>query len=440
MKILIKDIPYLLGNPDNPVLEDVHLGIDGEKIAFILPVSGEDTSQRIEAFAAEHTICGKKKLVMPGLINTHSHVGMNLLRNYGSDLNLQDWLHTKVFPSEANLTPEDIHWASLQEMAEMILCGTTGFVDMYFFSDKTAQNVIDSGLRAKICSGIVDIQFTAAGKTYKTLFDKYLEFQKHWQDREGRLKVMALVHSTYLPPYAALVEMADFVKEHKLAVHTHMHETAFEVTESLKEYGKRPIAIAHELGFFTPSTVVAHCVHLNDDDRRMLAMGGVHVSHCPSSNLKLASGIADLQAMLDAGINVSIGTDGASSNNNINMFEELHLAAILQKGAKGDPLLQPATQMFHLVTQNGAKALEMEEALGLIKEGAPADMILLDIDVPHLVPLHDPIAAVVYSAQGSDVDTVIVKGQILMEKRLLKTIDIEAAKWQTAKIAKRIVS
>jgi 5-methylthioadenosine/S-adenosylhomocysteine deaminase len=218
-----------------------------------------------------------------------------------------------------------------------------------------------------------------------------------------------------------------------------MHETAREVEESIATYGKRPIALADELGLFSPRTVVAHCVHLDDDDRRILASRGVHVSHCPSSNLKLASGIADIQAMLDAGVSVSIGTDGASSNNNLNMFEELHLAAILQKGAKRNPLLQPAVQMLHLATQNGAKALSMDPALGQIKEGAPADIILLNTDAPHWVPLNDPVAAAVYTAQGSDVDTVIVAGRILMESREVKTIDVEKAMWHTRKIGERIL-
>ncbi|MCL2497054.1 MAG: amidohydrolase [Symbiobacteriaceae bacterium] len=439
MRTVIRHVDLISVNPEPIFTSQVHLGIEGERIAFVLPADSPEAERRLADFAAQRTISGAGKLAMPGLVNTHTHVGMSILRNYGSDLNLQDWLHTKVFPSEAQLVAEDIHWAGLLEMAEMIRSGTTGFIDMYFFPEEGAANIVSSGLRAKLSHNIIDLTFGPGGVDYQTIFPRFRNFHKEWDGWEGRLKIMALVHSTYLPPLAALRDMGEFIQAEKLAVHTHMHETAIEITDSLQKYGKRPIALAEELGLFSPRTVVAHCVHLDDDDRRILAARGVHVAHCPSSNLKLASGIANLEAMLQAGVNLSLGTDGASSNNNLNMFEELHLAAILQKGAWGDPRLQPASQMLQLATRQAALALEMDPELGTLKEGAPADLILLDTDAAHWVPRNDPIAAVVYTAQGSDVDTVMVAGQILMEGRELKTIDEEQAKWQTRRIAKGIL-
>ncbi|MCL2547966.1 MAG: amidohydrolase [Symbiobacteriaceae bacterium] len=439
MRLLIENLTLLTGDLDQPLLQEMHLGIEGERIAFLLSATDPEAARRCADFAPERILSGRHRLGMPGLINTHTHVGMNLMRNYGSDLNLQDWLETRIFPTEAKLTAEDIHWASMLEMAEMILCGTTGFVDMYFYPEQGAQNVLQSGLRAKISQNLIDLRFTPGGKEYKNIFAEFKAFQQEWDLRENRLRVMALVHSTYLPPYQALQEMGEFIQANDVAVHTHMHETRREVEESLAQYGKRPIAIAAELGILTSRTIAAHCVHLDDSDRATLARLGVHAVHCPSSNLKLASGIIDLQAMLDAGVSLSFGTDGASSNNNLNMFEELHLAAILQKGAWLDPLLQPAVQMVHLATRSGAKALEMDPLLGQLIPGAPADIVLLDTDAPHWVPLNDPVAAAVYTAQGSDVDTVIVAGRILMENRELKTIDLEQAKWQVIRSAERLI-
>ena len=439
MKLLIKNLTLLTGSIENPLRPSVHLAIENDRIAFVIDSNIPDAEERCAKFAPDRTLSGKHRIAMPGLINGHTHVGMNLLRNYGSDLNLQDWLSTKVFPAEAKLTPDDIHWASLLEMAEMILCGTTGFIDMYFFPEQGAENVLQSGLRARICHGIADISFSSEGKSYKTTFSAYEEFCRAYDGRENRLKVQALVHSTYLPPYAALVEMGEYIATNNVPVHIHLHETMPELRENMADYGKKPITIAAERGFFTAHTVGAHCVHLDTEDRQTLASHGVYAVHCPTSNLKLASGTANLQAMIKAGVKVCIGTDGASSNNNLNMFEELHIASILQKGVWLDPLLQPAAQMVHLATQNGAAAMGMDDMLGELEAGAPADLILLNSDAPHLVPLNDPVAAVVYGAQGSDVDTVIVAGKVLMEGRELKTIDIEKVKHQVQTVTARIL-
>lgn len=437
MKLLIKNLNLLTGSLEQPLRRDVHLGIEGERIAFILDEADAQTPQRLAEFAPDRTISGHGKVAMPGLINTHTHVGMSILRNYGSDLNLQDWLHQKIFPAEAQLTPDDIHWASQLEMAEMIRGGTTGFVDMYYFTHIGAANVLRTGMRAKLCRGLHDTFEEAPG--YAVHGDAYADFVEEWDEREGRLRVMMLVHSTYLPPLGAMREMGELARERGYLVHIHLHETETEIADNIERYGQRPIAQAAELGLLSERTVVAHCVHLNEEDRRILSRCGAHVSHCPTSNLKLASGIADVKAMLEAGIKVSIGTDGASSNNNLNMMEELHLAALLQKGIHKDPLTMPAAQMLHMATRQGALAMHMDPDLGLLQEGAPADLILLDTSEPHWVPHTDPVAAVVYAAQAADVDTVIVAGQPLMEQRELKTIDLEQVAWQVERLTRRII-
>ena len=438
MKLLIKNLTLYTGNAAQPLLTNQHVAIDGERIAFILPADSLETDAQVEAFAAERILLGKNRIGMPGLINTHTHVGMSILRNYGSDLNLQDWLTQKVFPIEAKMQADDIRWAGLLEMAEMIRSGTTGFIDMYYYPEMTAANVRDSGMRAKVCCSLQPNDVNARPETLD--HEGFKAFAQDWDGLEGRLRTMMLVHSTFLPPYWFLQQAGKLAQEEKYLVHIHLHETKFEVLESVARYHQRPIALADSLGLLSDRTVVAHCVHLDDNDRRILANRGAHVAHCPTSNLKLGSGIPDVRAMLGAGIHVSIGTDGASSNNNLNMMEEMHLASLLQKGLHRDPLATPAVQVLEMATRQGALAMHMDPLLGLLQAGAPADMVLLSTDEPHWTPYVDPLAALAYSAQAADVDTVIVAGRILMENREMLTIDLEQAKWHAEQLSQRLLS
>ena len=434
MKILIKNLTLFTGDAASPLRENQYVAIDGERIAFIEAADSPTAEQQIADFAPDRVLSGANRIGMPGLINTHTHVGMSILRNYGTDLNLQDWLTQKVFPIEAKMQAEDIRWAGLLEMAEMIRSGTTGFIDMYYYPEMTAANVRDTGMRAKICCSL---DSTNAQNVIN--HEGFKAFAQQWDGLEGRLRTMMLVHSTFLPPYWFLQQAGKLAQEEEYLVHIHLHETKYEVLESVAKYHQRPIALADSLGLLSDRTVVAHCVHLDDNDRHILAKRGVHVAHCPTSNLKLGSGIPDVRAMLDAGIQVSIGTDGASSNNNLNMMEEMHLASLLQKGLHRDPLATPAAQVLEMATRKGALAMHMDPQLGLLQEGAPADIVLLSTDEPHWTPSSEPLAALAYSVQASDVDTVIVAGRILMENREMLTIDLEQAKWHAEQLSQRLL-
>ena len=438
MKLLLKNALVLTGDLLTPIWQDVHIGIEDEQFALIVEADNPDAGKLVADFNADRVLSAHDKIIMPGLINCHTHIGMSLMRNYGSDLNLQDWLTQKIFPVEANLTPDDIHWANLLEQSELIRSGCTGYVDMYYFPEIGAKNALNSGMRANISVPITGAAVDSQ-KSYSMATEALEQFNKDWSGRDNRLSVSAVVHSTYLPTWDALVEIGEFVSSKQFPTHIHLHETMKEIADSLEQYQKRPIQIASELGILNNRTVVAHGVHLTDEDRSLLKKHDVLVAHCPTSNLKLASGVADMESLWQKEIRIGLGTDGASSNNNLNMFEELHLAALLEKGFKMDPLLMPAVRMVHIATQQAATALNQNPLLGHFVVGAPADLIMLSRNEPHWFPLTDPVAAVVYSAQAADVDTVMVAGKILMEKRQMMTIDMEQAKWQVNRAQKRLL-
>ncbi|HAE92831.1 MAG TPA: N-ethylammeline chlorohydrolase, partial [Tissierella sp.] len=388
-----------------------------------------------EDIQVERVIDGKNKIAMPGLINAHTHIGMSLLRNFADDLPLHDWLTKKIWPTEANLRGEDVYWGSLLSMVEMIQGGTTAFCDMYFFMDEVGKGLEESGMRGVLTRGLIeDNDAKAKLKETKELFN-------NWNSKaNGRIKVMVAPHAPYTCSPDFLIESFNLAKELNTGIHIHLSETKKEIEDSFKLYGKSPIKHVYDLGILDLHTIAAHCVHVDDEDIEIIKEKNVFPVNNPGSNFKLASGFAPVAQMLNKGVSVALGTDGSSSNNNLNMFEEINLAAIINKAVNLNAISVPAISALEMATVNGAKALGWNEEIGSIEVGKKADIVLIDIDKPHLYPHHNIISSLAYSVQASDVDTVLVDGKIIMEKREVKTLDVEKIKFMAEKHAKDLIT
>lgn len=427
MNILIKNATLLsMGDKEEPV-ENVEVAIEKDKIKYIGEVP--------EDFYAEKVIDARESLVMPGLIDGHTHIAMSLFRNYADDLPLMEWLKTRIWPLEEKLTAQDVYWGSMLGVAELIRSGVTCFSDMYFFMEETAKAVEEAGIRAVLARGLV-----GGDNDDGRRFEETRKLYKSWHNGAGgRLKFMVGPHAPYTCSPGYLRKVVELARELNVGIHIHIAESADEVEESLKNYGKSPVRHIYDLGLFDIPTVAAHCVHLSDEDIEILAENKVSVVNNPTSNLKLASGFAPVEKMIKKGINVALGTDGPSSNNNLNMFEEINLAAIINKSVNHDATSIPAITAIKMATVNGAKALGLEREIASIEVGKKADLIIIDTQKPHFYPRHNIISAVAYSAQASDVKTVIVDGKIVMEDYEIKTIDTERIMFETEKAAKDLM-
>jgi len=408
----------------------------GIKDGFIEFVNASD--KELELFEADKIINGSHKLAMPGLVNAHTHCAMTLLRNYADDIPLKGWLFDRIFPVEAGLSSDDIYWGTLLGIMEMIRSGTTAFADMYLHMDSVARAVIETGIRANLSRN--PVKFTEENKCgFRDDSEGCFEYFRTWNGQAGgRIRVYIEVHSVYLFDEASLKNAAELASNCKTGIHIHLLETRGEREECVSKYGIDPAELCYKCGIFDLPTIAAHCVHLSERDIEILKEKNVNVVHNPTSNLKLGSGIARIPCMTERGIRVALGTDGAASNNNLNMFEEMHIAALIHKGVNQDPGLLSAGQVVEMATVNGAAAIGFGNEIGCIKKGMKADIVILDMDKPHYYPLNDPIAALVYSSQAADVDTVIVDGSILMEKQEMKTIDEELVKFKVKEIGKRL--
>lgn len=433
MNIIIEGVDILSVNSSDEYIRNADIGISGGKIAFIAP-----TGKGPGRFIADRRISGRHRLAMPGLVNAHTHCAMSIMRNAADDLPLHKWLFERIFPMEDKLTDDDVYWGTLLGAAEMIKSGTTAMGDMYLHMDAAAKAFAETGMRVNLSRSPLLLS-SESGLMSIDEFDKMRDYFKEWNGRcEGRIKVYVEVHSTYLFDIESLKRSADLAKELKTGIHIHLLETAKERNDSFEKYGKSPVEICAETGIFDVPVIGAHLVHVSEADIEILHKYRVNAVHNPTSNLKLGSGISPIPSMLEAGINIALGTDGAASNNNLNMLEEMHIAALLHKGTVQNPELVTARQAIRMATANGSAAIGFGDESGMLEEGMKADLILLDTDNPHMTPLNDPYSAVVYSAQAADVDTVIVDGNILMENRELKTIDEERVKYEAAAISKRL--
>jgi len=412
MNILIKNIDIIPVDGKEEVIENTNLYIVGDRIEHI--------GDLLDTIKVDKTIDGRGKVLMPGLVNAHTHIGMSLLRNYADDLPLFDWLSDMIWPIEAKMTDEDIYWGSMLSMAEMIETGTTTFCDMYDSMDFVAKGVEKSGMRAVLTRGVIE------DDKWEEKLRASEELYREWNNKAGgRIKIMMAPHAPYTCGKDSLKDIKDLAEDLDTGIHIHVSETKAELEDSLRDKGMTPVEFLNDIGVFDRPTVAAHCVHVNKRDMEIMKEKNVSPVNNPTSNLKLASGFAPIQEMLDMGINVALGTDGSSSNNNLNMFEEIHIASILNKALNEDATSVKAMDVIKMATINGARALGLDKEIGSIELGKKADLILIDIKKAHIYPVHNLISAITYSVQGSDVDTVIVDGRILMENRELKTIDLD---------------
>ncbi len=396
---LFKNITIITMDDDAGVIRNGYVSTRGNKIEYVgakCPNGGFD-----------RVIDGSGKVLMPGLINAHTHLAMTLLRGYADDMNLQDWLNDKIFPFEEKLTAEDIIRGSEIGIDEMLAGGTTCFNDMYFFQAETGRVAAKKGIRAVLSDCV---NFDGYDRKARLMEEMAEEFKN-----EDLITLAFSPHAIYTCNFETLEKCAKFAKSHNMPIHTHLAETRTEFSNCEIEHNMTPAEYMESAGLFENPTLAAHCVVVTDSDLEILKRHNVTVVHNPISNLKLASGVAPVTKMLDAGINVALGTDGASSNNSLDMFEEIKVAAILHKGTNLDPTAVPAETALKMATVNGAKALGFDN-LGVIKPGYLADMIVVDFGVPHLMPVHNPISSIVYSAKCGDVEYTMVNGKIVYER------------------------
>ena len=424
MKILIKDVYVVKPDGTTPL---TNIMIDGNKITGIGEVPAD--------FRPAKVIDGKNHLATPGFVNAHTHTSMTLTRSYADDMALMEWLNDKVWPIEAKLNEEDIYWGAMLAMVEMVRTGTTTFADMYGpYMNRVAEATMDAGLRGVLCRGIIGIAPDGEKKLQENV-ELYKEF--HGADN-GRITVMFGPHAPYACPPEFLKKVAKAAQNLGAGIHIHMHETKTEVEDSLKQYGKRPFTWVAETGLFDGDlNLAAHCVHLDDSDIAIMKKYKIAAAHNPGSNMKLASGVAPVPRLLQEGVVTALGTDGASSNNNLDMLEEVNLAAMLHKVNEYDPLAIPAFEALKMGTEYGGQAVGIKD-IGRLEAGCKADITLWDMNKPAWFPRNNLVSLLVYAANSSSVDTVICDGRIIMENNELKTLDEERICYEAQRCAERL--
>ncbi len=416
MKTLFENIKIL--TPDGVIKG--FLGVSDGKIAYIgtdAPAGYED-ARRIK---------GDRRALIPGLINTHSHVPMTLMRGYADDYDLNTWLNEHIFPAEDKLDGRCVTAGTTIGIAEMLAGGTTSFSDSYFFCEDIVSVAEKSGIKANIARSVTNFGQEIKLNEFKSTVEA-VELYNKWHNYDnGRIKIDAAIHAEYTTSESLWRELGGFAADNNMIMQLHISESKSEHEECIKKYGKTPIELFDHFGVLKAKTVAAHCVWVSENDMAIMKAQGVSVAHNPVSNLKLASGIAPITKMLERGINVSLGTDGVASNNSYDMFEELKLSATLHKGVNYDPTAISASTAFKLATENGAIAQGRENECGKLEVGMDADIVMLNLDKPHLMPCHNLLSNIVYSCCGGDVCMTMVRGEILYENGEFKTLDIERA-------------
>jgi 5-methylthioadenosine/S-adenosylhomocysteine deaminase len=408
-------------------IQDGALAIRNGKIIF---VGKRASTNKIQA---ELKINAKKKIAMPGLINCHTHVPMTLFRGIAEDQPLETWLKKTIWPLEAKLKSQDVHIGALLGCLEMIKSGTTCFADMYFHEDMVAKAVEKSGLRGVLAEGIIEAGKKALGKK---MLNESINFAEKFRGyANGRVTTFLGPHAAYSCSPELLTKIQNKSLELNVGIHIHIAESKEMLREFEKRYGSGEVEFLDNMDFFSGHVLAAHCTNLSREDMQILSKRGVNVAHVPVANMKLGVGAAKVRDLIDSDVNVSLGTDGPACNNTLDMFETVKIATLLQKLVYSDPKILPVYDVLRMATLNGTKALRLGKSIGSLEVGRKADVILVDLSKPHLKPLHSTYANIVYSAHGSDVDTVIVNGKILMENRHVKTLDEQAVMERAEKTA-----
>jgi 5-methylthioadenosine/S-adenosylhomocysteine deaminase len=388
-------------------------------------------------FRARRSIDARGRLVLPGLVNAHTHAAMTLLRGVRDDVDLMTWLETYMFPLERRfVTREFVRWGARLACWEMIASGTTTFADGYFFEEEVARAVDEAGLRAVAGEGIFDVPTPDSNEAAEGL----ARAEKFLSDWTGHPRVTPALapHACYTVSPRTFARTVDLAARFDAPILTHLSESDGELAMVKERYGTTPVRHLAALGLLGPSLTAAHCVRVDEEEIALLAAGGVGAVHCPESNMKLASGVAPVTEMLAAGVRVGLGTDGAASNNDLDMIGEMGSAARVHKVTALDPTAAPARTVLRMATQGSADALHMGERIGSLEAGKRADLIVLDVSGPNALPLFDPISHVVYSARSDAVQTVVVEGKVLMERRRVRTLDTEAIRAQALRFGRKI--
>ncbi|MBI1732468.1 MAG: TRZ/ATZ family hydrolase [Gammaproteobacteria bacterium] len=403
--------------PQGAVLPDHAVAVDGGRIVDVLPA--EQARVRYRPLNV-HELDGHA--LLPGFVNAHTHAAMSLFRGLADDLPLMDWLNQHIWPAEQRLaSPQFVSDGSRLAFAEMIRGGTTCFNDMYFFPEQTAEAAVEAGMRALL--GLVFIDFpTAWARDADDYFARGLALHDRYKNHP-LIRTAFAPHSPYTVSNAPLTKINALAQELGIPIHMHVHESEEEIAQSMDLHGKRPLERLAELGLLGPQLIAVHMTRLEWPDIELVAKHGVHVTHCPQSNLKLASGFCPVTDLLGAGVNVALGTDGAASNNDLDMIDEMRSAALLAKGMAGDPRALPAAQALTLATLNAARALGMDQLIGSLVKDKQADLIAIDLNRPETQPVFDPISQIIYSADRSQVTDVWVAGRQLLRERELLTIN-----------------
>lgn len=414
MKILLKNFDILSPKEPSPRPDTSVFVKDGE-IEEITRGAVDN-----EVFEPDRTINGEGRLLLPGFVNTHAHMGMTLFRGYKDDVRLDEWLEDWIWPAEEKLTPEDVYWASKLALIEAIHSGTTTIADMYFNMDQTAKAIEETGIRGLISYGLIAEELDESGE--KEL-KHALDLADEWDGAaDGRINVALSPHAPYTCGDSVLEEVSRLSGARDLPIHTHISETKGEVEESYDRFGVSPVERLDELGLLKNPMLAAHCVHVDEKDMDLLKQNDVVVAHNPTSNMKISSGAAPIDQLKQRGVKVTLGTDGPGTNNDLDFFEEMRQASFLAKLESNDPTALPAKETLKTATAAGVEQLGFSE-LGKIEEGAGADLIGLKRDPPYWSPEYNTVSNLVYSGKSREVDFVMADGKLVMENGDIQTVD-----------------
>jgi 5-methylthioadenosine/S-adenosylhomocysteine deaminase len=378
-------------------------------------------------------------IILPGLVNTHSHLAMTVLRGIADDLPLKQWLEEHIWPVEKeHINREVVRLGTELAAAEQLLAGVTTTTDMYFFGDEVCSVLADAGMRGVVAESLIGFP-TPRCATSDEMFQKQRDLIEAYRNHPLILPSVA-AHSPYSVSAIDLVREAELAEEFGVPMQIHLSETSWEVEKLLSEKGVSPVAYLADLGVLSDRTVAAHCVHVSPEDIEILAEFETGVSHNPVSNLKLASGVAPVPAMVAAGVKVGLGTDGAASNNTLDLLRDMQLAALLHKGITGDPTVLPARAMLEMATSEGAKVLGLANRIGSLTEGREADIVCIKVDGPHTAPMYDPYSHLVFAARASDVRHVVIRGRIIVRNRALQTLDLDRIEAQVREFSESVRS
>jgi 5-methylthioadenosine/S-adenosylhomocysteine deaminase len=427
--LLITNATIVSMDPGRRILEDGIIGVRGDTISFV-GTKSELRMQAMKGLMGVQTLDAKGKLVLPGFINGHTHVPMTLLRGLHDDVTLDDWLRKYIFPAEAkNVTEDFVRWGTRLAAAEQIRSGVTTFADMYYFEDAVAEETQAAGMRGVLGETLLDFP-APDNKTNAAMLESTEKFLKRWQN-DPLIHAAIAPHSIYTCSQKTLQDSAALARKYHAPILIHVAEMKKEWDDSLKQNGLTPVQYLEKLGILGPDVLAAHCIFVDEKDRKILADRQVGCVHNPSSNMMLASGVAPVIEERAAGIAVGLGTDGpAGSNNDLDLMEEMDLAAKLQKITKMDPRALGAKSVVEMATIEGARALHMEKEIGSLEVGKKADIILISLDEPNAVPMYDVYAQLAYALKGSDVETVVIGGRVVMRDKKLLTLN------ETAIVAK----